>query len=245
MGMHQAAEAGEVEPLKVAIDGAYNAYKGERIKPDINGKNKKGRIALHLAICNHRLDVTAVRVLLEKGANPNSLDGAGLSPLHVIAGMCPGMDDHQREHFESRVALQCARLLLHHKADPNGVATTEHQPTALHMAAAGGHLSLVKLLLKKGAQPNVRDASGATPLHYAARELRARVALELIEGGADPTISDAQGAVARDAATAPDSQSSAIRKHIDGAAELRRGAIEVRKQARLKRGEAAKQKAEL
>jgi len=40
--------------------------------------------------------------------------------------------------------------------------------TALHLAAAEGHASVVKLLQAKGAQKSVRDHSGKTALHFAA-----------------------------------------------------------------------------
>ena len=39
--------------------------------------------------------------------------------------------------------------------------------TALHAAAANGHLSIVKLLLKKRANPSVRDQNGHTPAELA------------------------------------------------------------------------------
>jgi len=39
--------------------------------------------------------------------------------------------------------------------------------TALHAAAANGHLSIVKLLLKKRANPSTRDQNGRTPAELA------------------------------------------------------------------------------
>ena len=39
--------------------------------------------------------------------------------------------------------------------------------TALHAAAANGHLSIVKLLLKKRANPSARDQNGRTPADLA------------------------------------------------------------------------------
>ena len=46
--------------------------------------------------------------------------------------------------------------------------TDDHQNTPLHMAAANGHVDIVSLLLKCGADPSKRNEKGNTPLHWAA-----------------------------------------------------------------------------
>ena len=104
--------------------------------------------------------------------------------------------------------------------------------TALHIAAAGGHVSLARLLLGKGAYISARDSNGTTPLHHAAGNSRAKMVQILIESGADVTIADEQGRVARDVATAENSLSASVRKHIDNAADLRAAALERRRAAR-------------
>lgn len=63
-----------------------------------------------------------------------------------------------------------ARKLLHLGADPN-VKIKTRGPRAglmpLHMAAAKGHLAIVKLLLEVGADPEARGRDGTTPLFFA------------------------------------------------------------------------------
>ena len=78
----------QVEPLKVAINGKYDAYEDEWRKPNINAKNKKGQIALHLAVCNARGEIEPMQVLLEAGADPNARDSYDETALHVAARMC-------------------------------------------------------------------------------------------------------------------------------------------------------------
>ena len=39
--------------------------------------------------------------------------------------------------------------------------------TALHFAAVGSHLDMIRLLVKKGADLNARDANGTSPLDHA------------------------------------------------------------------------------
>jgi ankyrin repeat protein len=59
--------------------------------------------------------------------------------------------------------------------------------TALHHAAGGGYEAVVKLLLERGADPNVRcEGDWAFPLHFAAERAHMGIVRLLIEHGADP-----------------------------------------------------------
>ena len=110
MGVHKAAEEGQLEPLKTAIRGRYDEYEEVWRKPDLNAKNKKGKVALHLAVCSNpsegENDLQTVKVLLEAGANASSKDGKDETPLHALARLC----DHLGEGtFFSYVACACCR----------------------------------------------------------------------------------------------------------------------------------------
>jgi ankyrin repeat protein len=61
--------------------------------------------------------------------------------------------------------LEVARLLIHAGANIN--RQCEHGRTALHMAAAWGHLDVVQLLLENGADASISDDKGMTPLMIA------------------------------------------------------------------------------
>ena len=57
-------------------------------------------------------------------------------------------------------------MLLDAGADPNSLYPTGGQ-TSLHLAAFNGHLPVVELLIKRGADVNRLDKNGKTPLDYA------------------------------------------------------------------------------
>src|SRR5689334_21144980 len=58
--------------------------------------------------------------------------------------------------------------------------------TGLHSAAQHGHVNLVRLLLKHGADPNAREAGDNTyPLHWAAANRHIDVVRALLDAGGD------------------------------------------------------------
>ena len=243
-GLHRAAEEGDLAPLKVAIEGRYDEYEGEWRRPDLDAPNSKGRVPLHLAVCNHRRDLEAVKALLDKGAGAGTFDGAGETPLHLVARGC---GNERQAGWDSGMSAvpsptQVARLLLKHGADIDAAAKNEEALTPLHHAAGRGSAKLVEVLLGKGASVDSADASGATPLHHAARAGLAGTVLALVKAGADPAKVDGDGKTARDAVTGRDSASSSIRAHLDGASKIFADALEGREQAKRDGGGAKKKK---
>ena len=95
-------------------------------------------------------DLIKVQTALEKGANPNTKDEYGWTPLHWAA-------------FWGRVKI--VKLLLECGADPK--AKDNIGLTPLHIAAQEGRVKIVKLLLECGADPWIADNGGHIPLDYA------------------------------------------------------------------------------
>ena len=71
---------------------------------------------------------------------------------------------------------------------------------ALHTASARGHLPIVKMLLKSGVRPDVKDINGRSALHHATRHLHFDVADLLVEHGANMSSEDVVGSTPIDLA---------------------------------------------
>jgi len=71
----------------------------------------------------------------------------------------------------------------------------EYGDTALHAAAQNGRNEIVKYLLAKGANPNVRNKVGSTPLHklVASKYEQKNILKQLLKANADPTIRNGAG----------------------------------------------------
>ncbi|CAB0037905.1 unnamed protein product [Trichogramma brassicae] len=103
---------------------------------------------LHLALANDERNV--VSLLLRHGADPNSANEAGETPLHVICRRQYDDDELAKIFFGTKAKLDVR--------DKRG-------NTPLHLALVNYRMKLVELLLRQGADPNVPNEEGSTPLH--------------------------------------------------------------------------------
>ena len=119
---------------------------------DINGVKP-----LHWAVLGNSYEVASL--LLERGAEVNSVDVGGMTPLHVSG--CADSNTYE-------IAL----LLLHNGADVEARSvfiSMEYQggATPLHFAAYCNNYQIVKLLLDWGAKSDVLDGHGRSPAQWA------------------------------------------------------------------------------
>lgn len=82
-------------------------------------------------------------------------------------------------------AEDCLRLLCEHGVDLNARVSSDSRQTALHLAVQYGALPAVGMLASYGANVNLADMIGMTPLHMAAGVLNTDITTCLIELGAD------------------------------------------------------------
>ena len=83
---------------------------------------------------------------------------------------------------------EIARHLVIQDADINMASINGFNIFTIHSAAAGEHTDIAELLIECGADVNVKQAAGVTPLHSAAQNGNVDMLILLLESGADTSI---------------------------------------------------------
>jgi ankyrin repeat protein len=159
-------------------------------------------------------DTESARLLIAAGANANDALPDGTSALVLAAHSGHG---------------DTAALLLEKGANPDAAGSGY---TALHAAVLRSDLNLVKTLLARGANPDVRTTKGtplrrdttdfnlpatlisSTPYLLAARFLEPEIMKALVAGGANATLAMRDGSTALMLATGAGSGNGATRRGI-------------------------------
>ncbi|XP_067013124.2 transient receptor potential channel pyrexia [Anabrus simplex] len=108
--------------------------------------------ALHSAVKANAVE--CLHLLMQEGADVNSIEPGGWSPLHTAADLG---------------STESMKLMLDSKGIKLNVKTRDKDSTPLHLAAENGYKDCVSLLLSRGANPDEQNSHGQTPLHLAAR----------------------------------------------------------------------------
>lgn len=172
--LHSAAAAGATAICKVLLE------KGAAV--DLPNATK--HTALHLAVTEGHVETA--RLLLDHHFSPMKIAVFDSPVLHYAANEgnkefiqpliqaqadpeAANLHGHRALHFAARkgnhdFVEQLCTAVTHIDANSQDL----DGKTALHLAAAAGHLSTVRLLQEKGAEPDILDSSKNLPLHYAA-----------------------------------------------------------------------------
>lgn len=126
------------------------------------GINLQGATPLLLAAANGNAE--AIPVLVEGRADPQIRTTAHTPPLHVAAGVHRNPDVPLTPE-DRQLGVEAARLLVDLGADVNALG--EYGWTALHGAAYNGFDEMIEFLVAQGADMEIMDQFGQTPLSIA------------------------------------------------------------------------------
>ncbi|CAB0041466.1 unnamed protein product [Trichogramma brassicae] len=142
------------DELMLEVFCYYNDTKNQLVL--VNVRDELGNTPLHYAVRALNIETQHdVRYLMKRGADPNVANQEGLTPLQII---CKGyLDNHE---------LACVLFddCKNHFKPVQVNAADKWGNTALRWAVSRGHRGLLKMLLRNGANPNLTDANGLTPL---------------------------------------------------------------------------------
>ncbi|KAJ5988518.1 ankyrin repeat-containing domain protein [Penicillium waksmanii] len=207
--LSHAAEKGQLESVKILLKhGASVSARQWSVTGWAGGKSPyrhSGATALWQATEYGHLEI--VKLLLEHGANPE-----GWAPIHgavcrdsvevlqllIDHGALIELPTTQPEgktplHYSvAHKTMQCMKMLLQHGADPNSLMLESVTP--LHLAAAGGWIPGIKLLMEQDVFIDARDALlFETALHKAARNCEHSAIAKLRELGANQEAKNVDG----------------------------------------------------
>jgi uncharacterized protein len=117
-------------------------------------------------------------LLTDEPSLVTSYSGDGFTALHFAA-------------FFGR--YEAAALLIDRGAEVDAFGRGWMTGTAMHSAVSRLHADVVRILLDAGANPNVRQSAGWTPLHAAAMNGDLTSVELLLASGADPTATNEEG----------------------------------------------------
>lgn len=173
----------------------------------INATDKKGNSLLHYSIIESKEEVA--EFLIEHDANINLLNSEGACPLELAIR-------HENKEIvrlllskgvillddEGYTALHCAAAtgnieifeeLVIYYTNVN-LQETDNLYTPLHWACQEEHTFICKKLLEKGADPNIIDDNGISPLHQVSALGNIAIFEWLIKYGADINSNTNHGA---------------------------------------------------
>lgn len=167
-----------------------------------------GKMGQELFVAVDHRDVAGVKALLKQGADPNSHNFLGFSPLDIAAASFqPEMmetlleagakvDDASPVGTALTFAAQSGdvpgmKLLIARGANIN--PSRVDGITVLMLTARAGEAEMVSELLRLKANANATDSDGATALIYAAREGKKEAAQALLSAGATIDRADTHG----------------------------------------------------
>uniref|UniRef100_A0ABD2XLA7 PRANC domain-containing protein n=1 Tax=Trichogramma kaykai TaxID=54128 RepID=A0ABD2XLA7_9HYME len=128
----------------------------------VDARDKLGRTPLHLAL--HLGYKKTAETLLRRGADQNLADAEGLTPLHII---CERVFDADEDDYDCFIDVLVNFFKINDELHQTVLVDAQDNlgNTPMHWAVTRDNWSMIDLLLSRGANSNLADAEGLTPLH--------------------------------------------------------------------------------
>jgi ankyrin repeat protein len=173
-----------------------------------HARDEKG-VSLVMLACYHR-QPAALEILLAEDRPLDVFEAAALGAAEVIEQLCRAepklveawsADGFQPLHLAAFFGqAPAAGALLKLNADINAAARNPMAVRPLHSAVASRNFEVARLLVEHGADPNVKQHGGWTPLQAAAMHGDEKLVELLLKAGADPALRSDDGKTAADLA---------------------------------------------
>ena len=208
--LFEAIEAGDVARADVILDAD---------PPLASSRDASGVSALMRAL--YRFDKPLIEAVKRRVDELDVFEAAAFGDvdrLTELLGEEPSLvtsysgDGFTALHFASFFGrFEAAALLIERGAEVDAFGRGWMTGTAMHSAVSRLQSDVVRILLEAGANPNVRQSAGWTPLHSSAANGDVTSVELLLASGADPTATNDEGRSVIDLATESDDEATVDR----------------------------------
>ena len=194
------------QPLHLAVTSANPDMVAAIIKQPscmINALDQRDRTPLHYAAIQGQAAIA--RLLLEAGAKSDTLDEAGASAGHLAVqsgdektisvfiekNQCQQLDSQKRTPLMWAVALERVAIVKILRCDPD--TRDKMGYSALHIAVSNNVPSCIQPIIGLGADINIRNDEGETPVMLASMMGHEVILASLLKAGAAINLVDVGG----------------------------------------------------
>ena len=193
--MEALLEAGADPNQRVSTHIWYAAYNAGRMGVDFTGATPFWRAA-------YATDVTAMRLLVEHGADPNIWTTK--LPERQRFG-APDEDEEEEDDPSGLPPVEVGGPAVHPIHAASGVGFGTSRVAQQHRSVPDGWLPAMRYFVEElGVDPNLRDMDGYSPVHHSAARGDNETIEYLVSQGADVTLVSRRGQTTADMANSPE-----------------------------------------